>query len=36
VEVFCRDFKRACGNTPLGFRASRRQVHLQNKSIDSV
>jgi transcriptional regulator GlxA family with amidase domain len=36
VEVFCRDFKRVCGRTPLGFRRFRRQAHLQNKSIDSV
>jgi transcriptional regulator GlxA family with amidase domain len=36
VEVFCRDFKRVCGHTPLEFRRRCRQVSLQNKSIDCI
>ncbi|HWP84690.1 MAG TPA: AraC family transcriptional regulator [Terriglobia bacterium] len=34
VEVFCRDFKRVSGATPLEFRSRRRKASLQKKSIE--
>jgi transcriptional regulator GlxA family with amidase domain len=33
VEVFCRDFRRTSGQTPLEYRAAVRKVRLQKTSI---
>lgn len=35
VEVFCRDFKRVCGQTALEYRRRSRQEKLRKKSIES-